>query len=193
MPSVKNAGPWTLLVPFKNWNDDPKEKQNYDEIERWSLRIPRGLIQNDQQTHTQTNTVVSGSFTSYMESTNPVNFELGRQYKVSGMWPGLSSVTSGDIMQIGLALSAQQGSFHPGIPTTALINSQFHKITVSGGWQEGGSMFIYILPTRGYNGLFKPGIWATMSTGTGPGSILAGASGSGNVGSLITEDLGAVQ
>lgn len=189
------VGPLVLHIPHKDWNKDPNEKQNYDEIERWSFRLPRGLIGSANQFSTVTIPAFSGTAQAvdYVSIPTPINFEVGRLYRITGQWPGIgTSGAYGDVMFITIVLYAQPGSIHdPSTPFT-FLGGTYHVIsqTAPGQWQGGGVVFDIFQPTPSLNGPFIAAVYADMRFG-GPGQIL-GSQPPGQHGSITVEDMGVV-
>lgn len=103
MPAINASGRF-LHIPNKSWSGtDAKgtqEKQNYDEIERWALRVPRGLIALGINNNAPL-TINSGDLTDRVfVNTTHFQMESGRVYKTTATW---SSIVSGT-QQDGLAL-----------------------------------------------------------------------------------------
>lgn len=191
-----------LHIPFKSWAEDNKpfpaqEKQNYDEIERWALRLPRGIVARGQSNNPATGITNASLFE--VLSIGPVGFEQTRQYKITAQWPGLTTVAAGDIMELKLALNPQPGAAQP-VGQLLFWNSVFKIIpNNTGAIQAGGNIVIYIISDHSLTGPYLVQLWAGIAYGTGPATIFAqlhdpanppGLNGLGRVITILVEDLG---
>lgn len=194
---VKNAGAQLLHVPNKSWvgveaptvtqtpsNQPREEKQNYDELERWSNRIPRGLIAYNA-TFSPSAEIIVGQTTDILQTNPPVQMELGRVYKTSAQWPGLQPVATGDQVGIRIWYNAISGGVS-GYSGYIYLAAPF-----SGGVMLGGNLFSFVVPQRVGTGVGSPGLYqvhlvADLSSGTG--MSMWGSSSAPIV--IATEDLG---
>lgn len=90
MPS--NFDPCQLHIPHKGWTDNPQEKQNYDEIERWSTRL-KGCGARGEGSINWTRSTVTGIANGTIQTVVSLfyNFLPTRKYDIIGTWTGLST------------------------------------------------------------------------------------------------------
>lgn len=103
MPLAAPTG-CNLHIPFKNWSDDPHEESNYNEIERWSLRLVTNCLGARGEvgfTDTTTTLNVTATPAAYVALPS-FPFLGGRRYRVHAEWPGISGTVAGDVVQMNV-------------------------------------------------------------------------------------------
>lgn len=210
MPS-RNASGTFLHIPYKNWAVDAAkniaksvggekdaaiapqlasdiqsqvfEKQNYDEIERWSQRIPRGFILVAGRT-TPLNGVTASPELVYVQ-TPYFMMELGRTYKITGQWPGLASGAAGDGVAFRFRYVPKDTS------QTQNLGFYTYQVAYSNTFYLGGSSFVnFVTPSKVPNntvGMYLVQLIVHLSNGTGPASIWGADNAQGRI---YVEDIG---